>query len=310
MKRGKIRPQRRGFTLVELLVVIAIVAALIGLLVPAVQKVREAALRAQCGNNLKQLGIALHDYHDTYAQFPLEGNSVNGVPATFYTQVLPYIEAKDAVLGTDTSSVVATGTPIRIFLCPGRRTTAVGGKDDYAFAGNAGLNWYNTEWRSILARDFGGYATTLGQVTNAAGTSTTLLLSHKALATNNYGALSSTYDTFWADTTAPWPGYNDHVRDPTDKVPLTQDMTLDAGNIDGSGWDYQACFGSPHPNAMPSLYADGSMRGYPYAFADPDVGNLPVTNNYPWSSWGTANTWTFTVLWAWNRDFSVALPED
>src|SRR5213080_4240479 len=100
--------RRTGFTLIELLVVIAIIAVLIALLLPAVQQAREAARRSQCKNNLKQLGIALHNYHDTHRTFPPEKvmqqltnslleceaptNSWDRVPGNWEILLLPYLD--------------------------------------------------------------------------------------------------------------------------------------------------------------------------------------------------------------------------
>lgn len=266
---------RKAFTLVELLVVMGIIAILIGLLVPAVQRVRESAARTQCANNLKQLGAAFHLYHDSHRAFPVseacwDGQNKRTQP-TFYTSLLPYLDQGNQDPNTP--------QPVALFLCPTRRDTRAGPKGDYA-AGMHPTALAGNGWLSILGGPYGSFwgPVTLGQVTQADGSSNTLLLAHKAISPRLY--YQAPCRVCLNDPT--WAGGESLVAFLTPFSGFQRDPRFFVHDADAPG--VENYLGSAHPNVIPLLFADGSVRELGY---------------------GISKT-VLVRLWAWNDGIPVS----
>ncbi len=204
------RIRRSGFTLIELLVVIAIIAILIALLLPAVQQAREAARRTQCKNNLKQIGLALHSYHDSFRCFPYaQESSAKGFSAV--SQILPYLDQAPlynlinfSVPQNDPANTPARMTELTVFRCPsdGPNTlSAQGGGINYMANKGTGVIWQdptgpNTGFPPQTGVLFYQSRIRIGDITD--GTSNTAAFSERLLTDGNNGLVSPRSDVFFS----------------------------------------------------------------------------------------------------------------
>ena len=225
---GLLKMQRRpGFTLIELLVVIAIIAVLIGLLLPAVQKVREAAAPAQCSNNLKQIGLAVHNVNDSLHALPPAtapdgwtpisnaAPGYNGSPYTCFSFLLPYVEQQN-LYNAQTTGPSPPGAycggqyaqPVLTYLCPsdpgaanGRSQTTNGGANGFA-ASNYAANYL--VFGNPSTASMAGAATIPASFPD--GLSSTVLFAERYATCASNGDLSSgtAAASLWSDSTVPW----------------------------------------------------------------------------------------------------------
>jgi prepilin-type N-terminal cleavage/methylation domain-containing protein len=294
---------RRGFTLIELLVVIAIIAILIGLLLPAVQKVREAANRAQCANNLKQMVLAWHSHHDNYKFLPSGGltwqsgndryMTPGGAIGTYATQtwgwmyqILPYIEQGTVY---NSAEAVACATPIPTYFCPsvgiirihpysqnGDTTTTRRAMNDYV--GNGGTFGYGVIYGASVSLD-GPLVPSYWNQTLGIGSKKKKRLTDLTDGTANTIAIGEKFltQTFWKDpTTTPCNEDQGYVNGwDNDAIALAMGQATSGGNPivlplpEGAGIpDPALAVGSA---ACGSIYGSRHIGGGQFAFCDGTV---------------------------------------
>jgi prepilin-type N-terminal cleavage/methylation domain-containing protein/prepilin-type processing-associated H-X9-DG protein len=256
------RVRRSGFTLIELLVVIAIIAVLIALLVPAVQKVREAASRTQCLNNLKQIGLACHGYNDTKKRMVDSGYGGYAAASTTWCaqfQILPYLE-QNAMFATPGSNA---GVPLSVYQCPAR--TRPGVATAAAPATNGGpltdymLNQYtfNNASNSVPPKP----KITMSSITQRTGSSNLVLMGEGAIdpvvAQSQDGTMSGYESIFSGGLYGTNRGYV-NATPPTIDGSIAPDTP---GVFDLTGW------GSAHTGGAQFVFCDGHARLVDFAFS-------------------------------------------